>query len=157
MLASRPAPFETRLWLSVSEGYGTTRSMSARNFSRRVRLFFKANSALSWPTGQAIRWIIALCLVGLFASAHAGTRQIVGRIVRVADGDTITLQNQAIASARSALTASTHPKGGRRLGEHRSGTWSSCWSTVKPWPNAARLTATSARSAACWWTAPTPA
>lgn len=37
------------------------------------------------------RWITALCLVGLVASTHAGTHQIKGRIVGVADGDTITM------------------------------------------------------------------
>lgn len=38
-----------------------------------------------------VRWITALCLVGLVASTHAGTHHIEGRIVGVHDGDSITL------------------------------------------------------------------
>ena len=41
--------------------------------------------------GRLIWWASALCLVGLVASTHAGTRQIKGRIVGVHDGDSITL------------------------------------------------------------------
>jgi len=41
--------------------------------------------------GHVIRWTTALCLVGLVPGTQAGTHQIAGRIVRVHDGDTITL------------------------------------------------------------------
>ena len=47
----------------------------------------RLRSKVGHPKG----WIAALCLFGLVATAHAGSHRLEGRIVRVADSDTITL------------------------------------------------------------------
>ena len=39
---------------ATNRAHGTTRSISARNFSRRVRFFFNAHSALA-----KLRWIMS--------------------------------------------------------------------------------------------------
>ena len=45
--------------IAISRAQGTTRSMSARNFSRRVRFFLRANSALA-----KLRWFMSITSKG---------------------------------------------------------------------------------------------
>ena len=56
----------------------------------------RLRSKVGHPKG----WIAALCLFGLVATAHAGSHRLEGRIVRVADGDTILRQLNRMLSRK---------------------------------------------------------
>ena len=66
--------------------------------------------------GHQHRWFTALCLVGLVASSHAGTHQIEGRIVGIADGDTITLLDADNHQHKTRLDGIDAPESGQPFG-----------------------------------------
>ena len=63
-----------------------------------------------------MRFTVALCLVGLVASTHAGTHQIEGRIVGVTDGDTITLLDADHRQHKIRLDGIDAPESGQPFG-----------------------------------------
>ena len=73
----------------------------------------------SWSppkAGRPIRWITALCLVGLVASTKAGTHQIEGRTVGVSDGDSITLLDAENRQHKIRLDGIDAPESGQPFG-----------------------------------------
>ena len=63
-----------------------------------------------------MQWITALLLVGLVASAQAGTHQIEGRVVGVHDGDTITLLDSEHRQHKIRLDGIDAPELGQPFG-----------------------------------------
>jgi endonuclease YncB( thermonuclease family) len=63
-----------------------------------------------------ILWIAALCLIGLVARTHAGTRTIEGRIVGVSDGDTITMLDAEHRQHKIRLDGIDAPESGQPFG-----------------------------------------
>jgi endonuclease YncB( thermonuclease family) len=66
--------------------------------------------------GHPIRWVAALYLVGLVASAHAGTYQIEGRIVGADDGGAIKLLDVDYRQHSIRLDGIGAPELGQPLG-----------------------------------------
>ena len=64
----------------------------------------------------AMRWITALLLAGMVASAHACTHQIEGRVVGVTDGDTITLLDADNRRHKIRLDGIDAPESGQPFG-----------------------------------------
>ena len=65
---------------------------------------------------RPVRSITALCLVGLVASTQAGTHQIEGRVVKVTDGDTITLLDVDNRQHKIRLDGIDAPERGQPFG-----------------------------------------
>ena len=63
-----------------------------------------------------IRWITALCLVGLVGSTQAGAYTIAGRVVDVADGDTITILDAQNRQHKVRLNGIDSPEMGQPFG-----------------------------------------
>ena len=66
--------------------------------------------------GHPMRWITALCLVGLGGSTQAGTHTIEGRIVGVHDGVTITLLDAEHRQHKIRLDGIDAPELGQPFG-----------------------------------------
>ena len=64
-----------------------------------------------------MRWITALCLVGLVGSTQAGTHTIEGRILGVHDGDTITLWDAECCQHKIGLAGIDAPELGQSFGQ----------------------------------------
>ena len=72
----------------------------------------RLRSKVGHPKGR----IAALCLFGLVATAHAGSHRLEGRIVWVADGDTITLLDADNRQHKIRLDEIDAPESGQPFG-----------------------------------------